>query len=144
MIKWKQSITMAKSKKFKAVEKDAKDAPVKNLEWEGEEIQAQSKTKLESDPGTGEAIVLRFFDFGANVESFKKQKPTAQDLFNSHIRGMESTLWRDGLRPHEQIQPRLMFSKDKSHYRFIVACTPTMLTDTPQTLSQLLTPSSTK
>lgn len=129
---------MAKQKKFKVKEKDAKDAPVKDIEWEGEELVAESETKLESDLGTGQPIVLRFFDFGANVETFRQHKPTAQDLFNSHLRGMESLLWRDGLKPFEGVEPRLMFSKDKSHYRFIIACIPNMLTDKPQTLSQLL------
>lgn len=130
------------AKKFKAIEKDAVDAPVKDIQWEGEEINAESETKLTSDTGTGQAVVLRFFDFGANVETFKKQKPTAQDLFNSHMKGIESLLWRDGLRPFEAVEPRLMFSKDKSHYRFIIACTPrtgNVLVDETRTLSQLLT-----
>ena len=135
---------MAKSKqgkKFKLKELDAKDAPVKDIEWEGEEVGAESDTKLEEDLGTGQPIVLRFFDFGANVEEFKKNKPTAQDLFNSHLRGIESLLWRDGLKPFDGVEPRLMFSKDKSHYRFIIACIPSSgntLIDNTQTLSQLL------
>lgn len=130
------------NKKFKAVEKDAQDAPVKDLEWEGEEVQAQSDTKLEFDQGTGQAIVLRFFDFAVNPETFKQHKPTAQELFNTHMRGIESLLWRDGLKPYDAIDPRFMFSKDKSHYRFIIACVPSLgnvLVDKPQTLSQLIT-----
>lgn len=126
--------------KFKAVEKHAKEMP--NLQWEGEEVAAESTIKLEDDKGIGEAIVLRFFDFGANLETFKQHKPTAQEMFDSHRKGIESLLWRDGLKPYEAVQPRLMFSKDKSHYRFIVACVTRLgnsLTETPQTLSQLLT-----
>lgn len=132
------------SKKFSAIEKNAKDTPigdVKELKWEGEEVQAESKTKIEEDTGTGQAVILRFFEFGVNVEEFKKHKPTAQELFNSHYRGMTSLMWGDGLKPFEGVEPRLQFSKDKKKYRFIMACVPSagnVLTDKPKTLSQLL------
>ena len=122
-------------KKFKAREKKTE------FEWEGEEVQAQSKTKLEDDLGTGQAVVLRFFDFGTNLMAFKDHKPTAQELFDSHRKGIEALLWRDGLAPYDVIQPRLMFSKDKKFYRFIVACVQQkghLLFQEPKTLSQLL------
>lgn len=134
-------------RKFKAVELDAKDAPVKNIEWEGEEISTESETRIDQDDGTGQAIILRFFEFGANVETFKQHKPTAQELFNSHMRGMESLLWKDGLKPYDAIEPRLMFSKDKTKYRFIIACIPSglnVLVDNTRTLSQLLNNAPTK
>lgn len=123
------------AKKFKAKEKKA------GYEWEGEEITAQSKTNIEDDKGTGQAVVLRFFDFGANPVAFKKEKPTAQQLFNSHLRGMESLLWKDGLKVYSAVQPRLMFSKDKTRYRFVIPAISdgtTLMTQTPQTLSQIL------
>ena len=132
---------VSRGKKFKTIEKDAKDAPVKDIPWEGEELGAESETKLEIDQGTGQAIILRFFDFGVNLETFKNHKPTAQELFNSHMKGMESLLWGDGLKPYEAIEPRLMFSKDKKYYRFVIACIPNstnVLADTPKTLSQLI------
>ena len=144
MIEWNPYIKMAKTikgRKFKAVEKDAKDAPVKDVVWEGEEVGAISDTKLESDLGTGHEVVLRFFEFGANEEAFKQHKPTAQELFNSHRNGMEALMWRDGLKPHEGVEPRFMFSKDKKFYRFIITCVPRIgrvISDTPRTLSQLL------
>lgn len=130
-------------KKFKTVEKNARNTPskkVEDIQWEGEEVSAQSETKLESDTGTGKPIVIRFFDFGANPLVFKQHQPTAQELFDSHRKGIESLLWRDGLKPIEGIEPRLMFSKDKSSYRFVITCvTSQALVDTPKTLSQLLT-----
>lgn len=131
-------------KKFKAIEKNAKDTPmgdVKELNWEGEEVQAESTTKIEDDQGTGQAVILRFFEFGVNHETFKAHKPTGQELFNSHVKGIQSLLWRDGLKPFEGVEPRLQFSKDKKKYRFILACIPSagnVLTDKPKTLSQLL------
>lgn len=132
---------MAK-KKFKVIEKEAINAPVKNIEWEGEEIGVTSETKLEDDKGTGQEIILRFFDFGANVETFRRYRPTAQELFNSHRKGIEALLWRDGMKPFDGVEPRLLFSKDKTSYRFVIACTPSSgntLIDKTNTLSQLLT-----
>ncbi len=130
------------AKKFKAIEKKPKDGPIKeNLEWEGEEIRAESKIKLEDDKGIGQAVVLRFFEFGVNVEAFKKHKPTAQELFNSHMRGMEALLWRDGLKVYTDVEPRLMFSKDKTKYRFVIPAVSngtTILKEQPKTLSQIV------
>ncbi len=129
-------------KKFKVVEKNAKNTPSKQIEdiqWEGEEIGVQSDTKLESDTGTGQAFVMRFFEFGANVEVFKQHKPTAQELFDSHRKGIEALLWRDGLKPYQGVEPRLVFSKNEKSYRFVITCTPTQaLVDTPNTLKELL------
>jgi hypothetical protein len=128
-----------KGKKFQVKELDAKDAPVKDIEWEGEELGVESDTKLEEDKGVGQAIVLRFFSFAANPEVFKQYKPTANELFTSHKMGIEAMLWKDGLTPYTAIEPRLMFSKDKSHYRFVVGCLPSQaLVDTPGTLTQLI------
>lgn len=144
---------MAKSnKKFKVVEENAIDAPVKDIPWEGEELEAKSKTKIEDDGGYGQAIVLRFFDFGANPEIFRRHQPSAQELFNQHIRGIESLLWGDGLKPFIEVQPQLLFSvdgkkfesfnpkgKQYKFYRFTIACVPMQaLIETPKTLSQLL------
>ncbi len=128
-------------KKFKAIEKDALDAPVKNVEWEGEEIGAVSKTNIQDDKGEGQTITLRFFDFKANPETFRIQKPTAQQLFNTHLRGIESSLWMNGLKVFSEVTPRLMFSKDKSHYRFIIAAISdgTTLQKDGKALSELLT-----
>lgn len=128
-------------KKFKAIEKKPKNSPIKeNLAWEGEELQVESKTKLNEDTGTGTPVVIRFFEFGANAEAFKKHKPTAQELFNSHLRGLESVLWRDGLRMLKSVEPRLRFSKDKKKYQFILACEPSLgnvLAEKTKTLSQI-------
>jgi hypothetical protein len=127
--------------KFKTVEKNAKNAPVKDITWEGEEIAVESKTKLEEDKGTGQTVILRVFEFAANPITFKQHKPTAQELFSSHLQGIKSLLWRDGLAPYEAVEPRLIFSKDKSMYRFIIPCVATIgstVIDKPQTLSQIV------
>lgn len=140
--------TNMSKKKFKVTEKDAEitsrfeSTKVGDIQWEGEEVTAQSDTKIEQDTGTGEAVILRIFDFAANPETFKQHKPTGQELFNSHMRGIESLLWSDGLKPCDWIEPRLAFSKDKTHYRFFISCIPRngeVLLDKTHTLSELLT-----
>ena len=130
-----------KGKKFKTVDKETNDAPVKNAEWEGEELGVISDTKLEQDLGTGHEVVLKFFDFGVNEEAFKQHTPTTQELFDAHRAGMEALLWRDGLKPHEAIEPRFMFSKNRKFYRFIITAVPrigNVMVDKPLTLSQIL------
>jgi hypothetical protein len=112
------------NKKFKVIEENAKDAPVKDIEWEGEHLQAESTTKLQDDTGTGQQFVIRFFDFKANPEAFANHIPTGQELFNAHRTGIEAMLWTDGLVPCEVIEPRILFAKDRSHYRFVVSCIP--------------------
>lgn len=140
MMPTKQYTKMAK--KFKSIEKNAQNLPggqTGDVKWEGEEVSAESKTKLNEDTGTGTPVVLRFFEFGVNPEAFKKHKPTAQELFNTHINGIKSLLWGDGLQFYQQVEPRLQFTKDKKKYRFIIACLPTqVLNEKPQTISQLL------
>ncbi len=128
-------------KKFKAIEKHAKATPagdIKDMKWEGEEVATDNLVM--KDEGSGQPIVLRFFEFGVNFDAFKSRKPTAQELFNSHLNGIKSLLWRDGLEIYEAVEPRLMFSKDKRKYQFIIPCLPSqVLVDSPQTLTQLLT-----
>lgn len=50
-------------------------------------------------------------------------------------------LWKDGLKPIVEVNPRFMMSKDKKHYRFVVAASPQrgqMVTQTPKTLTEIL------
>ena len=130
-----------KEKKFKLTEVEAKNAPTKDIEWEGEEVGAESTTKIQDDKGTGIEVVMRFFTFAANKDAFKHHTPSAQELFDSHRKGIESLLWSDGMSPYYAIEPRLILSKDKSHYRFVISCIPSLgntLIDKTQTLDQIL------
>lgn len=138
---------MAKGKKFKAIEKDAtvkskfaKKTDIGDIEWQGEEIGAESTTKINEDTGTGIPVILRRFTFAVNHQAFKDHKPTEQELFNSHKNGIMALLWSDEMRPYEAIEPRIIFSKDKSHYTIFVGCIPKgVLNEKSQTLSELLT-----
>ncbi len=111
-----------------------------DVEWEASDVSATSTTKLEQDEGTGQAVVIRAFDFGANMEAWRAKPPTKQELFNHHLKGIESLLWRDGLKPFDDVEPRLIYSKDGNHYRIIVTAIQakgSILKEIPLTLSQI-------
>lgn len=134
---------LTKGKSAKLKELAALDSSVgksKNIDWEAQQVQAESDILLTNDIGQGKTVLIRNFDFEANPEAFKVQVPTKQELFDHHARGIKAFLWRDGLRPIEYIDPKLVISKDNKGYRIFIACEPmsnqTVL-ETPNTLSQI-------
>lgn len=131
---------------IKDQDKVAEDLYVKSLEVE-------SDTKLEADKGVGQELTLRHFFFKPNPEQFKRQIPTTQELFNSHLKQIEIELWKDEWQPFYQVDPRLVFLNKKfqsvpSHdpklewYCFIIAALPAKgsnlsYTAKPQTLAEI-------
>ena len=134
---------MAKTKKkdFKIKEENA-DVPkgsYKDIDWEGQEIEFHSDELKGGE--TGSAVVMRFFTYRAIPEDFKRLPPTVQQLFDRHSKQIELELWKDGLKPIVEVQPRFMQSKDTKHYRFVIAASPLrgqMVNEAPKTLSELL------
>ena len=142
MVKKGNKVKVTKNDGFKVVEENAKDAPigVKDINWEGKELQIESGIKLEDDKGEGNPVVLRFFDFMANPETFSKYIPSAYELFGHHRKGIELSLWNDGLVPEEAVNPRILISKQKNHYRIIVGARYAkgrILKENPLTLSEI-------
>lgn len=88
--------------------------------WEGQEVQVNSDPII--DPGTGETVLMRVFDFGANPENLKRDKPTKQQIFDSHIKQIQTMLWSDGLEPMKELNPLIQVSKKKEKYRIILWC----------------------
>ena len=131
-----------KTKDFKIKEENAQDVPkgsYKDIDWEGQEIEFHSDELKGGEEGG--AVVMRFFDYKANPLAFKTHPPTVQQLFNIHSKEIELALWKDGLKPIVEVNPRFMQSKDTKHYRFVVAATPLRgqkVTETPKTLNELL------
>lgn len=110
-------------------------------DYHGQTIGVTSKTKLEEDLGTGDVILLRTFEFGANPEMFKNGEPSGQDVFNSHMKGILGMLWGDGLQPVPEIEPKLIFSKDRSKYLIMVGARPSLgqsVLETPKTLTEII------
>ena len=87
-------------------------------------IEVQSSTKLEQDEGSGNAAVIRCFEFGINLEAFKQHKPTKQELFNSHAKGIEISLWRDGLKVIPDVTPRIVVNEKDMKYQIFVGAQP--------------------
>jgi hypothetical protein len=117
----------------------------KGEDWNIKSLEVESKTKLEDDLGDGKISTLRFFDFAANPEAFKDKNrwPTAQELFNSHLYQIQQELWKDEWQVVDEVEPRLLLSKDRTHYRIIVVAQPargSLLSssmEAPKTLSQI-------
>lgn len=137
---------MPKKKKQGKILNDKRELPVDatavkdGQDWHSKTVAAESTTKLEDDHGEGQAVKLFFFEFGVNPAAFKIKKPTSQELFNSHYKQIEINLWEKGWKVFPDVNPRLMFAKDKSHYRIIVGATQArgrILTEQPKTLSEI-------
>ncbi len=110
-------------------------------DYTGQSIEVKSKTKLEEDLGTGDIVLLRTYEFGANPEMFKDGEPSGQDVFNSHMKGILGMLWGDGLQPVPEIEPKLIFSKDRSKYLIMVGARPSLgqsILETPKTLTEII------
>lgn len=110
-----------------------------DVEWEATEGEVHSDIHLEDDKSTGKAVVLKFFDFAANPEAFKRQLPTKEELFSQHKIQIERMLLSDDLKVFEEVAPKVLISKNKKFYRIIVAGLPWGMnrTDIP-TLSQMM------
>lgn len=130
-----------------------KDEKGKESDWNVKTLEVESDTKLESDKGEGQIFVLRNFFFKPNLEEFKKQIPTAQEILNSHLKQIEIELWKDEWVIFPEVQPRLVFM-DKAfnmvpaydpkleYYTFIIAAVPakgSLLShyDRPKTLTEI-------
>ncbi len=118
-------------------------------DWRGQTVEVKADTKLQDDHGTGEAIVIRTFEFGVNPAAFFEYEkahgtmPPAQEIFSSHRKGIAGMLWADGMSPADEIPPRVILSKDKKRYLIMVGARPSLgqtLTETPQTLSEIANP----
>ena len=130
-----------KTKDFKIKEDNAKvpKGSYKDIDWEGQEIEFHSDELKGGDQG--HAVIMRFFDYKANPQAFKLREPSVQELFNIHSKEIELSLWKDGLKPIVEVNPRFMVSKDRKHYRFVVAASPLrgqMVSEIPKTLTEIL------
>jgi len=105
---------------------------------EAESIEVKSERKLEDDTGYGNAVIIRCFTFGMNPQAFQNQ-PTKQELFNSHIKGIEVMLWRDGMTIMTEVEPRILIKDNQ--YQIFVGARPMrgyILKENPQKLKQII------
>ena len=139
---------VSKTKKSKDVAKfggvdQLGDVQLHGHKHESSSVEAQSQTNLEQDTGEGNATIIRCFTFQMNLEKpelFIERRPSKQDLFNSHIGGIEMALFKDGLVPYDVVAPRIVFDTKKLQYSIFIAARPRkgwLLQERPQTLSEI-------
>lgn len=120
-------------------EQNAVNAPVKDVHYDLRDLEVKSDTHLEADEGGGGAAIVRCFEFGINIESFQRAKPNKQDLFNSHYKGIETALWKDGLKVIPEVNPRIVIDAENMRYQIFVGAQPMrghILREQPKTLTE--------
>lgn len=108
---------------------------------EVQQLQVESKTHLEDDIGSGNAAIIRMFEFGMNLHTFNEVRPTKQQIFNSHLKGIEVALWKDGLKPLTSVEPKITLDAKTRTYRIFVGAQPMkghILREQPKTLKQIV------
>ena len=116
--------------KQKEVQKQFVDVKVELTPGDGIQIDKDTKYEYASelatdgvpliDPGGGPVNVIRVFAFKMNPE--KKNFTNKQVVFNAHAKQIEVSLWGDGLRPLENVPPRVIMDSKKGFYRIFVPC----------------------
>lgn len=104
-------------------------------------IEVKSDTKLSDDPYEGAVAVIRRFTFGANLQSFQNHMPTKQELFNSHLKGIEIALWKDGMVMNTRVEPQIHFDEKMMRYHIFVGAKPgrgQLVTQTPLRMSEII------
>lgn len=116
------------------------DSIHENVNWDLQSVEVQSDTKLEQDEGVGGAAIIRMFQFGMNLDAFKQHPPTKQELFNSHLKGIELALWKDGMKVMPDIEPKVVVDEKSARYMIFVGAVPMrghILRERPQTLAEI-------
>ena len=91
---------------FNVVEKDAIDAPVKDIKWYGKEDRTEEKSI--HDTGKGEAVVIRLFEF--KFPPTLEVLPTKEQLLTpDYMKYLNVQLWGDALRM--VLEPRVEITK---------------------------------
>jgi len=116
-IKGKQEITDADAP---IISDEFIDTTREEGDYTGQTIEVHSETKLEQDKGEGHGVVMRTFEFATNPIIFQHGNPNPQDIFSSHLKGIEATLWTDGLEPMTELEPRLIFTSNRNKYLILV------------------------
>jgi hypothetical protein len=97
-------------------ELNAKDAPVENVRWHGQEIDTSQKIE---DPGTGRPIILRTFDFDLPKDIPSNQLPNKTQLMTFHRSKIIAFLWKDEL---ELIQEPKIVKINRRKFKIFAVC----------------------
>jgi hypothetical protein len=100
------------TKEFEFTEKDAIDAPVKDIQWHGKEL--EFNTQIE-DKGQGKPIFLRQFDFAIKPGV---ELPNKEEIAEAYKKFIDGFLWKDGLRRIQEL--KVVIEKDK--FKIFATC----------------------
>lgn len=106
-----------------------------------QQLSTQADTLL-ADDARGEKFVMRVFEFSYDPLSVG-QVPSKQHIFNSHAEMIRHFLWKDGLEPAFEAEPRVIISKRKRNFRIYVLARARfgqMWNDKATTLQEILPP----
>lgn len=99
-------------KKFELIEGNVLDAPVRDVKWEGHELQVQSDPIL--DGGTGKPVIMRTYEF--RFPPGLKGRPTKEQILTpAYKKYLDLVLWTDGL---EMVQEPKVVIKKRGFYIF--------------------------
>ena len=117
---------------FDVIEKDAIDAPVKDIKWYGKEDRTEDKSI--HDTGKGDAVVIRLFEY--KFPPTLEVLPTREQILTpEYLKDIKTRLWADGLRT--VLEPRTEITKEGCKI-FVpcVATTGNSLTEEPKLLQE--------
>jgi hypothetical protein len=121
---------------FKVTEENAIDAPVKDIEWEGQDIQTDSVPMI--NDGSGKAVIVRVFDF--MLPPLKDEEiPSDEELIRIHKTKLTAFLWRDELVPVQKF--KCVLSNDKKSFKIFITCQAkagSVILGTPELLQNVL------
>lgn len=87
---------------LKILETNAKDAPVKDVLWEGQTLETEPIKIV--DPGVGKGVIVRNFFFKKNPAIKPARK---SEIISWYKKFIEQMLWKDGLSPIDERIPQL-------------------------------------
>lgn len=110
---------------FTLTEIDAKDAPVKDIQWEGRDVEAAPRQLV--DDGSGAPIVIRSFQY--QLPEGMPSQPTKEQLLSYHKGRILPFLWKDELTPIGDDAYKLVYAKEigkesTTKFSIFVTCKP--------------------
>ena len=100
-------------KEFTLVEENAKDSPVSDIKWHGQEMETPGS--ILQDTGKGKPIILRCFDFAIKPGV---ELPSENEILSVYSKYVDTFLWKDSLTRIQDL--KLVIEKDK--FKIFATC----------------------
>jgi hypothetical protein len=118
-LKIKTVTTKEPNAKFHLTEMGATNAPVKDINWHGQDLQTGVRLV---DPGEGKPVIVKCFSFSFPPTQIAKV-PNKKQLMEYHRKHIVPYLWKDGLELREDIKPlKLLIDKKTNTFKIFATC----------------------